>query len=377
MLYKAETQVNFIDDMVLRSADTNFPPYLLSLFKKHFGFDNGAFFDAAWQIGDENRGNRPKKEVMVSVCGGNASRITKIYNEYFFAMDHMSAAKLPGDRPALVLVQNSLEEFHSREYARYFDQRSLHHFLCLYLHDSSGQYLGRLAFLRYKDEDAFAEEEMDCLSSLAKHISYQYETYLRDYRTSKRMGMLELSLHSLPTGVVMLDDRLRVVYQNEAAEAYCHELASRNCAQGSPHLSEVATVVNRALSGGESTPGMAESLSDLQFGGYRFHLSSCIMREIDNSRIPYHILYLSPDGAGKRPEQSEQEDQVRRFARDYRLTARETDLLRCIVSCKKNAEISQALCVSPHTVKAHINSIYRKAGVTNRTSLFRKLYEQS
>jgi DNA-binding NarL/FixJ family response regulator len=49
------------------------------------------------------------------------------------------------------------------------------------------------------------------------------------------------------------------------------------------------------------------------------------------------------------------------------LTARELDVLRCIVGGKSNRDIGNELSISEATVKTHINNILGKLGVTDRT----------
>ncbi len=49
------------------------------------------------------------------------------------------------------------------------------------------------------------------------------------------------------------------------------------------------------------------------------------------------------------------------------LTARELEVLKCIVGGKSNREIGTELTISEATVKTHINNILGKLGVTDRT----------
>ena len=48
------------------------------------------------------------------------------------------------------------------------------------------------------------------------------------------------------------------------------------------------------------------------------------------------------------------------------LTAREAEVMNLVVSGLNNHEISEKLCISNHTTKAHMSNIYRKLGVNNR-----------
>ncbi|MDQ3210684.1 MAG: response regulator transcription factor [Actinomycetota bacterium] len=52
---------------------------------------------------------------------------------------------------------------------------------------------------------------------------------------------------------------------------------------------------------------------------------------------------------------------------EYSLTQRENDILAQLAEGRSNREIAQSLFLSEKTVKAHLASVFRKLGVTNRT----------
>ena len=47
-------------------------------------------------------------------------------------------------------------------------------------------------------------------------------------------------------------------------------------------------------------------------------------------------------------------------------TVRELDVLNFLVNGDSNNVIAEKLCITNHTVKAHLTQIYKKLGVTNR-----------
>lgn len=51
------------------------------------------------------------------------------------------------------------------------------------------------------------------------------------------------------------------------------------------------------------------------------------------------------------------------------LSQRERDVLKLIAMGLPNDEIAARLFISPHTVKNHVSSIYRKLGVDDRTQV--------
>ncbi len=63
------------------------------------------------------------------------------------------------------------------------------------------------------------------------------------------------------------------------------------------------------------------------------------------------------------------------FITDYRVTAREIEILAILAQGKTAAEIGQTLFISQRTVAAHLYNVYRKCGVKNRVELLRKIAE--
>ena len=53
----------------------------------------------------------------------------------------------------------------------------------------------------------------------------------------------------------------------------------------------------------------------------------------------------------------------------YHLTNRESEVLQLIFKEKNNEEISEELCISTHTLKKHIQNLYRKFSVSSRWEL--------
>lgn len=50
------------------------------------------------------------------------------------------------------------------------------------------------------------------------------------------------------------------------------------------------------------------------------------------------------------------------------LTMRELEVLRFVANGESNNSIAEKLCITSHTVKAHLTQIFKKLGVKNRTS---------
>jgi DNA-binding CsgD family transcriptional regulator len=85
--------------------------------------------------------------------------------------------------------------------------------------------------------------------------------------------------------------------------------------------------------------------------------------ELDAARGLFERL-----GAGPDLERVERLLGRRDGARDGGLTVRELEVLAHVAEGRTNAEIAAALVVSPHTVRRHLQNVYRKLGVHSRTA---------
>ena len=63
--------------------------------------------------------------------------------------------------------------------------------------------------------------------------------------------------------------------------------------------------------------------------------------------------------------------------RTYHLTEREKEVFALIAKGQRNADIAQALSISVYTVQNHIQNLFRKLGVCNRTEAASKFREEA
>ncbi len=85
--------------------------------------------------------------------------------------------------------------------------------------------------------------------------------------------------------------------------------------------------------------------------------------------VPFILLIVS---LGMFIEQNKNKETVRAIER-FGLTPKEIEVTTLMLEKKKNQEIANQLFVELSTIKTHINVIYKKVGVKNRSELFEKL----
>ncbi len=66
---------------------------------------------------------------------------------------------------------------------------------------------------------------------------------------------------------------------------------------------------------------------------------------------------------------------INKIGARYRLTKRETEVLKGLARGMTNRDISGLLFISEHTVKDHVRSLMQKMGVNNRSMLICRIFE--
>lgn len=91
--------------------------------------------------------------------------------------------------------------------------------------------------------------------------------------------------------------------------------------------------------------------------------------------IKNHLAYRLYREINNQNEVSKQSksNKLEYFVSQFNLTARESDILGCLLQGKSNPEICEELFITISTLKKHTNNIYKKLNISNRAGLFKLL----
>jgi DNA-binding CsgD family transcriptional regulator len=166
-------------------------------------------------------------------------------------------------------------------------------------------------------------------------------------------------LYKMPTGVIVFDQKMDIVYSNRQA---------RNFLEGRQLPDEISSLGKRIFD------AMKVSMLNELFPG-EVHLTKKFDDSPSNWRFsflicenpnPLIVIFIMEEKISNKLEMNE-------IRRQYRLTRKETDILRRVIDGLKNTEIAEDIEVTVQTVKDHLSNIYMKIGVENRVSLMRTL----
>lgn len=169
----------------------------------------------------------------------------------------------------------------------------------------------------------------------------------------------EIILNKMPMGVIVFDRRLQPVFTNRLA---AHFLKRHFLPDEIPQLTRRIFDAIDSSSLQESFPGEVYIFKRLD-GSTSNWIFKFFLSERPRQLVGIFII----------EERVSQKLDMNDIRRQFRLTRRETDILRRVLDGLKNVEIAEELEISEQTVKDHLSNIYMKSGVENRFDLARLL----
>jgi len=164
--------------------------------------------------------------------------------------------------------------------------------------------------------------------------------------------------------VTIFDQFLAVHYANPAAREICAELLGKRTAENPPEQ-----FLRNFLSGQNKTwqSGFRKTVLSPSLRLFNVHVFPVFHDELTIKNKELYVASLIPESLA--PDHNFLEINTGK----YNLTPRELEVLDLVLKGYRNQDIADALFVSLHTVKTHLQNIFKKMGVTNRTGLFYKM----
>jgi DNA-binding CsgD family transcriptional regulator len=193
-------------------------------------------------------------------------------------------------------------------------------------------------------------------TSMSKKIQ---DITLSQYHSGDNNEIINFVFDTLPVGVIILNRKIEMVYTNKQASLF---LSRFEIPEEIPSVSRrIFDALDREKFQ-ELFPG--EITITKKFEGspsnwfFRFAIPI-------NSQ-PVIVIFIIEDKISNKLN-------VNEIRQQYKLTRRESDVLRRALDGFKNIEISKELEIMEQTVKDHLSNIYMKIGVENRFDLIRSL----
>jgi len=170
---------------------------------------------------------------------------------------------------------------------------------------------------------------------------------------------MEFIINKCPSGLIIFDRKMHILYRNRRASMFLTRFELPE---------EAITVSKRVFNAAESG-----KLSEL-FPGEIY-----ITKKLDGSTSNWVFRLYIQEKADPlvylliHEETVSDKLDMNGIRQRFKLTRRETDILRRVLDGSKNTEIAEELEIVEQTVKDHLSNIYLKTGTENRMALMRSL----
>lgn len=298
----------------------------------------------------------------------------KYYKTYYYQFDPLQLTHGLDTKGTLPYLEKviSYDSFQPTEYYNDFlKPQKIHHKLIVNLVAEKKLY-GRIVLTRPRKSRRFAEKEIRTAKAISPYLAHALAHNDLRKRITLNGNILAYIEKQSSTGVILLDESLQILYKNPKAEEICGKLKGSGSAEN-----HTAVVFSQLL---KDCQEIKSNLKSWPSGGMtiprhrvvngpnhsRFSLVSKILdqeSDSDDSQM-FMVSIEERPPANINPQ----------YLMDtFHLSRREIDVVNLLFLGLKNAEIAGKLYVSEVTIKKHLQSIYEKVGVNNRTTLINRI----
>jgi len=171
--------------------------------------------------------------------------------------------------------------------------------------------------------------------------------------------VIDFIIDTMPSGAIVFNHRLDIIFKNKEAENFLnvHELPEE--------ITHVSTRIFKSMHTNkleEQFPGDIYINKKLDSSSSNWTFRMFFSQEPK----PLVALFIIEETISNKLD-------MNRIRQRFRLTRRETDVLRRVIDGLKNSEIARSLEIAEQTVKDHLSNIYMKSGFENRLALVRSI----
>jgi DNA-binding CsgD family transcriptional regulator len=232
---------------------------------------------------------------------------------------------------------------------------------------------GKIVLTRPAGSRHFSKTDIKLAHMLSAHMAQALSLNELRRRISLNSNILDCIEDDLSTGILLIDESMHLVYMNQKAKALCGKAfgsigdTDEGCTIHPDLHMAIRELIDRTHRRGQCAGGLPHYKTPAGNNGVYF---SAYAKYLRNGPTPdccnYYMIYISESNANTNIAGDETKQR-------FRLTRREMEVMGQIFKGYKNSEIAKALFISEITVKKHIQKIYSKVGVKNRTSLMNKI----
>ncbi len=271
-------------------------------------------------------------------------------------------------------------------YKKLLKPRNLSDFLILFLKPPRSS--GYIAYIvLFAEAVPYTDEEVETVQAITEALAITEDNYVKLWNLKNEAKMLLTCTNYFPLGIMIVENLTNVTFVNDLAKEYLKELGfaderfynafyvneiyKRNQYDilnfGSSKPVRIKRFLFSSLS--LSNPGKSLSYMGGFVGSGMQHLQTDQNNTIHYNEMTTCVYIVCDKEFNASTPISD--STLKRLG----LTNRECQMIEYITNGMSNQDIAEKMFISANTVKIHISSIFRKAGVKSRVELIDKLYK--
>ena len=311
-----------------------------------------------------------KKRLYNPVLKDGDPVISQTYEDYYHQFDPMHPNRKPNIGRGVLRYSDIIpysELVRTEYYNDFLTPQPIHFGMFLYL-KSPKKLLGRISIFRPKRYTNFSERDVIIAKRIAPHVSFALENAEMYEKMKEERDFFRIIEQCSIYGILILNERVEPIFSNQRAREFIELLRDKgNLIEDlfPPEVKDDCLQLAETLKRGEILP-LPRNRVIFFSPQHHFSFRSQVIHQNFGIK-PRTLLMVSIE------KLNWMKIDGKALQETYRLTGREIEIVTCIVEGLKNAEIADRLFISELTVKKHIQNIFEKMEVNNRTSLVRKV----
>jgi DNA-binding CsgD family transcriptional regulator len=253
-------------------------------------------------------------------------------------------------------------KFEMTEYYNDFLQRqNIFHEIAVFLLEGA-KLIGVIGLFRSAKEKGFSQPEIKRLKKISTHVSRVLANNLLLEDTRYQKDIFEAYSNHSPIGLIIFDKNLNIHFFNDVARDICTEFLP-----GERTSSPEKFIKNFLGENSDWKPGFRKTILSPSLTRFTMHVLPAVHHNFSFKELYMACLFPEYFYSFKKLSQD------KKLISENSLTNRERDILELMLKGMSNQKIADTLYISVHTVKTHMQNIFKKMDVTNRTSLIYKI----